>query len=126
MKCPYNNFNNCIIEKCPSCEYETEVITHEKYVGELYKDDIGNQKIVRPHPVTKEIMWWERQEVRNQNMYYVKDVYKTEEENMYHFKSCKLVDNNVAPTPSDITNVDVKQETNVHNTAISGRRINVF
>lgn len=23
MKCPYNNFEDCIVEKCPSCNYET-------------------------------------------------------------------------------------------------------
>lgn len=23
MKCPYNNFTDCIVEQCPSCTYET-------------------------------------------------------------------------------------------------------
>ena len=33
MKCPYNNFEDCIVEKCPACNYETikETVIEGRY-----------------------------------------------------------------------------------------------
>lgn len=88
MKCPYNGFKECIVEKCPSCNYKetTRVEVHGRYpawMSEAKALELGNA--------------WECK--------------KTE----YEFVSCKLVDNAVQPAPT--VNV-VHEHTTTHQVAV--------
>lgn len=70
MKCPYRNFEDCIVEKCPSCNYK-----------ENKRIRIAGRK---PHYMSdetamKEGCIWE------------------EVETTYEFVSCKLIENAVQP-----------------------------
>lgn len=73
MQCPYRDFNDCLVEKCPSCVYETEVT-----------DDIGGM-----------IPWHMSVDKAIQIGYAWKTTKTT-----YKFVSCKLVEGGVQPVPS--------------------------
>ena len=74
MKCPYRDFKECIVEQCPSCNYE--IITTETLDGNP------------PH-------WMSTDEALKQGCLWHSS--KT----TYKFKSCKLIDNSVQPVPSN-------------------------
>ena len=86
MKCPYRDFKDCIIEKCPSCNYE--VITTPTIDGE------------KPY-------WMSTDEAieKGCQWYSMKTTYK--------FISCKLIDNCVQPVPSNKQVVNNMTKTNV-------------
>lgn len=76
MKCPYNGFKECLVEKCPSCNY-----TESKHivVEGMHPPAISLDKAIANG-------WaWEAVQTK------------------YEFVSCKLIDNNV-PVP-DQTNI---------------------
>ena len=68
MKCPYNNFSECIVEKCPSCTYKT-----------IERSCIGGRF---PHYMSAEDAV--------ENGYAWESLVKS-----YEFISCKLIDNSV-------------------------------
>ena len=74
MKCPYNDFKECIIEQCPACNYETiqEKILEGRYPCWM---DIGT--------AIKQGCAW----------YVTKTTYK--------FISCNLANNSIQPVPSN-------------------------
>ena len=73
MKCPYRDFQECLVEKCPSCNYT--VVKSCITVGHCpaWMD--------RNAAMEKGFVW---EEIRNN----------------YEFVSCKLVDNGVQPVPA--------------------------
>ena len=86
MKCPYRNFEDCLVEKCPSCVYE-EVktpIIEGKYPVYMSTED-----------AIKKGYAWESIKIS------------------YTFVSCKLVDNNVQPIPSPKEVINNTQKTSV-------------
>lgn len=87
MKCPYNNFQECLIEKCPSCNYKISKYT--KLVGR------------KPYYMSDEQA--------------IKDGYLWEETvKKYEFISCKLIDNLVQPAPKNETIINNKIENKSH------------
>ena len=72
MKCPYREFQDCIIEKCPSCNYE-----------EVERTIISGRA---PY-------WMNDEEAIKQGNKWKETV------KIYNFVSCKLIDNSVQPTP---------------------------
>lgn len=86
MKCPYRNFQECIVEQCPSCVYEKE----EKVVIEGRCPSTMSQKAA----LEKGYIWES-----------TKTVYK--------FVSCKLVDDKVQPVPEQKQIINNNQKTNV-------------
>ena len=82
MQCPYRNFQDCLLEKCPACIFE-EV-----------KNSITRGR--KPD--------WLSYEAAEQ-----KGMIWQETHISYKFVSCRLVDNNVAPSPV------VKEEKIVNN-----------
>ena len=68
MKCPYNGFSECLVEKCPSCLYKTIEDTH---IDGRYPHYMSAYEAV------KQGCAWE-------------SVVKS-----YEFVSCKLIDNKV-------------------------------
>ena len=80
MRCPYKNFEPCLLEECPACEYEVEI--KETFEG-------------RKHPNMSV------DEAIRQNLMYVK---KT---NFYKFKNCKLVENSVRLPDKRIDNTKI-------------------
>lgn len=72
MKCPYRNFAECIVQECPSCNYEEmeqEVI-----------EDISPACMSLSQALKEGLAW--------------KKISKT-----YKFISCKLIENSVQPIP---------------------------
>ena len=86
MKCPYRNFEDCIVEKCPSCVYE-EIKTET--IGGRYPTHMSLERAL-------------------EEGYAWKDT-KTS----YKFISCKLVDNNVQPIPPKKEVINNTQKTSV-------------
>ena len=86
MKCPYRNFEDCIVEKCPSCVYE-EVKTQT--INGRYPSYMSLERAL------KEGYAWEDTKIS------------------YKFISCKLVDNNVQPIPPKKEVINNTQKTNV-------------
>ena len=74
MKCPYRNFEECTVEQCPSCNYEE---VKEEITSGRYPHYMSTEKALEEGYAWKE----------------TKTTYK--------FLSCKLVENNVQPIPSD-------------------------
>lgn len=72
MKCPYRNFEECLVEKCPSCNYEEvkKGIIAGKFPGYMSTETA----------LEKGMAWRETQI-------------------SYRFVSCKLVENSVQPIP---------------------------
>lgn len=79
MKCPYREFEDCLIQECPSCDYEVEEIEH---IEHYYKNP-ANYRLYR------------------------ESEYKRIEKK-YIFKSCSLVKNNVQPIPKAETHIDAR------------------
>ena len=88
MKCPYREFQDCIIEKCPSCNYE-----------EVEQTVISGRA---PY-------WMNDEEAIKQGNKWKETV------KIYNFVSCKLVDNKVQPVPAvkQIINTTNATKTNV-------------
>lgn len=74
MKCPYREFQDCIVEQCPSCNYEM----------------IQTPRIYGRYPP-----WMNTEEAIRQGMAYEGTV------TTYKFVSCKLVDGCVQPVPAN-------------------------
>ena len=72
MKCPYRNFEECLIEKCPSCNYEE---VKQEVIAGRYPAYMSTQTAIE-----NGMAWKETQ-------------------TSYKFVSCKLVDNAVQPIP---------------------------
>ena len=72
MQCPYREFQPCLVENCPSCEYETE----------------EEKKLCGRAPIGMEY----QKAIESGYCWY--DTKKT-----YRFKACKLIENGV-PLPS--------------------------
>lgn len=86
MKCPYREFQECIIEKCPSYNYE----------------------VVKQTIVSGRSPYWMSNEeaIRRGNKW--EDTLKT-----YKFISCKLIDNNVQLDTSNKQIINSTTKTNV-------------
>ncbi|MCC8044197.1 MAG: hypothetical protein LIP12_01700 [Clostridiales bacterium] len=85
MKCPYRNFEECLVEKCPACEYET--VETEKLAG---VPPFGDYEL----GLMRGNCWYEKQTT-------------------YKFKACGLVKSGVQPAPQTVINNEVKTQTNV-------------
>ena len=84
MRCPYNGFKECIVQECPSCNYEA----------------LENTRIVGRHTgslqeALKRGAAWEEKYVE------------------YKFISCKLADGGVQPVPPKTETINNTQKTNV-------------
>lgn len=86
MKCPYRNFEDCIVEECPACNYE--VIKETKTAGR--------------YP-----LWMDLKEAFERGIAWKTSV------TTYKFISCKLADNSVQPIPENKQIINNKTETNV-------------
>ena len=86
MKCPYREFQECVVQECPSCNYEIEKyeVTEGKFPTWMPDDEAIKQGYA-----------WKAKKTR------------------YIFKGCKLVDNNVQPIPKAETHIHNKTENNV-------------
>lgn len=84
MKCPYRDFQDCIVEQCPSCNYEE--IKRERIDG------------IKPAWMTYD------QALKSGHAYWTT-------ETTYKFISCKLVDNAVQPVPA--TKQEINNNTTV-------------
>ncbi len=73
MKCPYRNFEDCIVEKCPSCNYKENKT--ETIVGRY-------PAYMSTETALKEGYAWK------------------ETKATYEFVSCKLVESGVQPIPA--------------------------
>ena len=90
MKCPYNNFEECIVEKCPSCTYEEvkEIVIAGKKPPQFcdeYARELG-------------CIW-------------------NETKTTYVFKSCSLLSANVQPVLRDETIINNTTKVNVDNSS---------
>lgn len=86
MKCPYKNFEECIIEKCPSCVFEE--VKRERIAGRF------PAYMTTETAIEKGMAW-------------------VETETSYKFVSCKLVENNVQPVPPKKEIINNTQKTSV-------------
>lgn len=86
MKCPYREFQECIVEQCPSCNYIEE----------------KNEVIDGACPVYMSL------ETAIEKGYAWRSIKTT-----YKFVSCKLVDGGVQPIPAQKQVVNNTQKTNV-------------
>lgn len=84
MKCPYRNFEECLVEKCPSCNYE---------------------EIKTQHMVGKWPHWMDLETAIKKGSAW------KETRTTYKFVSCKLVENGVQPAPSSETVINNKTTT---------------
>lgn len=76
MKCPYNNFQECIVEKCPSCNYET--------IKNIVIEGLKPYRMSTEEAIRQGCQW---------------EVTKT----TYKFISCRLIDNCIQPVPKNDT-----------------------
>lgn len=86
MKCPYRNFDECIVDKCPACVYEE--VKKETIKGK-YPLHMGVERALSEGYAWKE----------------TKTTYK--------FVSCKLVENSVQPIPPKKEIINNTQKTSV-------------
>lgn len=86
MKCPYRDFKDCIVEKCPSCNYE----------------EVNKTIICGRAPY-----WMSNEEAMSKGMKW-ESTTKT-----FKFISCKLVDNYVQPVPQTNQVINNTTSTNV-------------
>lgn len=86
MKCPYREFQECIVEECPSCNYKEAKIcvTNGRCPPLMSKDEAVRNGMV-----------WE--EIRT----------------VYQFVSCKLIDNGVQPVAPTKQIINNNTKTNV-------------
>ena len=86
MKCPYRNFEDCIVEKCPSCNYE----------------EVKEEIIAGRWP-----SWMSTEEaIKQGNAWHTT---KTK----YKFISCRLADKGVQPAPVVKQEIDNSTRTTV-------------
>lgn len=90
MKCPYKNFEDCLIEKCPACTYEKKEYTKKEVIG------------VPPYLSLEEA---------EKHGYRPRTIEKVD--TVYEFVECKLVKNNVQPTPHKTENTVNEHKTNI-------------
>ena len=86
MKCPYRDFQECIIERCPACNYEEverTVIAGRSHAWLSTKEAIKRGNLWKERVMT------------------------------YKFVSCKLVDNSVQPVPVTKQTINNTTQTNV-------------
>ena len=86
MKCPYRDFQKCLIEECPSCNYE------------VIKDTRINGRAP---------CWMSTAEALKQGCKWEETV------TTYKFISCKLIDSGVQPAPTTKQIVHNTTKTNV-------------
>lgn len=86
MKCPYRDFQDCIVHKCPSCNYEEVKNTVISGMSPSWMSD--------ETAIEKGLKW--------------NDTVTT-----YKFVSCKLIDNCVQPIPSVKQVINNTTETNI-------------
>lgn len=86
MKCPYRDFQECIVEQCPSCNYE-EV----------------KKTIIAGHAP----LWMSADEAIKRGCQW------KETKTSYKFVSCKLIDNSVQPVSATNQVVNNITQTNV-------------
>lgn len=86
MKCPYRDFKECLVEQCPSCNYETIETEH---IG-------GNWLHLRSiEKALEEGCAW------------------IEKRKSYEFVSCKLVEGGVQPVPAQKQVINNTKQTSV-------------
>ena len=86
MKCPYRNFQDCMVEKCPACNYAT---IKETVIAGHYPHYMSVDRAI------KQGCAWEETKTK------------------YRFISCKLADNCVQPVPSNKQIINNTTQTNV-------------
>lgn len=86
MKCPYRNFEDCIVEKCPSCNYKEN---KEEVIEGRYPAYMDSRTAIERG------MAWKSTKTT------------------YEFVSCKLVENAVQPIPSKKEVINKTTKTNV-------------
>lgn len=86
MKCPYRNFEDCLVELCPSCNYK-EIQSKAVYGGAPLW--MSTEEAIR-----RGIAW---EGIRT----------------TYEFVSCKLIDGGVQPIPSTKQVINNNTSTNV-------------
>ena len=86
MKCPYRQFKECILQECPSCNYETVECEEIQGTFPAYMDS---------ETAIKQGYAWRVKKKK------------------YKFLSCKLVENNVQPIPKNETVINNKTNTSV-------------
>lgn len=86
MKCPYRDFKECLVENCPSCNYEK--IEHKTIDG-TYPNWMSVSEAIKKG-------------------YAYNITYNT-----YKFVSCKLIENSVQPIPKNEIINNTRQVTNV-------------
>ena len=87
MKCPYKNFEDCIIENCPSCNYE---LVKTSYVEGKYPNYMSSEEAI------------------------TKGYAQESTKNSYKFISCKLIDGNVQPVLRDNNIVNNTNKTSIN------------
>lgn len=87
MKCPYKNFNECIVEKCPACNYKenNQKVIEGKYPYDMNEEEAVNQGLA-----------WES----------TKTTYK--------FVSCKLIESGVQPISQKKEIINNKNSTRIN------------
>ena len=86
MKCPYKNFEECIVEQCPSCNYE---VVKTPYIEGRYPRYMSSEEAI------KQGCAWESTKTS------------------YKFISCRLIDGNVQPVLRDNNIVNNVNKTSV-------------
>lgn len=88
MRCPYRDFNQCIVQECPSCNYKevTHNVIEGRFPGRMSTEEAVNRGYA-----------WETTRTK------------------YEFVSCKLIENNVQPVPAkkEVINTTNNNKTSV-------------
>ena len=87
MKCPYKNFEECIVEQCPSCNYE--VVKTTEIDGRYPYYMSGSEAVKQGYA-------WESNKTS------------------YKFISCRLIDGNVQPVLRDNNIVNNVNKTSIN------------
>lgn len=86
MKCPYRNFEDCIVEKCPSCNYKENKV---EVIAGRYPEYMDTETAIKQGRAWKNT--------------------KT----TYEFVSCKLVESGSQPIPPKKEIINNTAETNI-------------
>jgi hypothetical protein len=86
MKCPYREFQDCVVEQCPSCNYEE----------------------IKETVISGRAPYWMSDEEAISRGNKWRETVKT-----YKFISCKLIDNGVQPIPATKQVINNTTKTNV-------------
>ena len=86
MKCPYREFQECVVEQCPSCNYETVETEH---IAGRYPNYYSLERALE-----EGYAWKEKRK-------------------SYKFVSCRLVDGGVQPVPAQKQIINNTQKTSV-------------